>query len=489
MRLVTPLAILSLVACSSANAPAPASQTQTPKQIPITSKSVTALEHFNRGRDFADNLRQAEAASAMDEALKSDPDFALALMYRGIVTPGPKGLADIEQAKAKGALASTGEQMLIDAVLAGRRGELARSEELWAKLADSYGDDWRVHMGRGAQLYGSEKYDEAIASLTRATALEPSATGPAYNMIGYAHLVRGQTGPAIEALQKYASLNPNEPNPQDSLGEAQMAAGQMVEAEASFRKAATMSTPFPVAWEGVAYTKFFRGDWDGGRQALAEARKASSRPDDRVNADLLAIAATFAEGRTAEGLKQLDTFAASPDAPPVQVAFTSVFRAIALIENRKYSDAVAQATKAVENARSGKLPPFATVNLERLGWTVQAAAAGHSRDAAMAQKAVEALQAEAAKRPDDPQLQSSLHLAQGMLAAANKDVKAAKAHFDRCSDTDTYCHWQATAVSQNGGDASGAESSRAKLTRIYRRDPNYLYAWSRVAAKQAKASN
>jgi Flp pilus assembly protein TadD len=105
-------------------------------------------------------------------------------------------------------------------------------------------------------------------------------------MIGYAHLVRGETGPAIEALQKYASLNPNEPNPQDSLGEAQMAAGQMAEAEASFRKAASMSTPFPVAWEGVAYTKFFRGDWDGGRQALAEARKASPRPDDRVSTDL-----------------------------------------------------------------------------------------------------------------------------------------------------------------------------------------------------------
>jgi tetratricopeptide (TPR) repeat protein len=489
MRLITLLAILSLVACSSANEPAPAPQAQAPKQIPITSKSAAAVEHFNKGRDLADNLRQAEAASEFDEALKLDPDFALALLGRGMVTPGPKGLSDIEEAKAKASSVTKGEQMLIDAVLAGRRGERARSEEIWAQLADSFGDDWRVHMGRGAQLYGSEKYDEAIASLTKATTLEPSAAGPAYNMMGYAYLVRGQTAPAIEALKKYAALNPDEPNPQDSLGEALMAAGQMADAEASFRKAASMSTPFPVAWEGVAYTKFFRGDWAGGRQALEEARKASSRASDRASADQLAIAATFAEGRTAEGMKQLDSFAASSDTTPADVAFTAVFRGVALIESGRNADAAAQGMKAVESAGSGKFPPFITATLERWGWSVQSAAAGLSRDPGGAQKAADALQTAAAKRPDDPQLQSSLHLAQGMLAAANNDIKTARTHFDRCSDTDTYCHWQATAASQKAGDTSGAETSRARLTRVYQRDPNYLYGWSRIAGKQAKASN
>ena len=489
MRLMTSLAILSLFACSPAQAPAPAQQTQAPKQIPVTSKSTAAVEHFNKGRDLADNLRQPEAAAEFDEAIKLDPDFALALAYRGIVTPGRKGLEDIEQAKAKAGPVSKGEQMLIDAMLAGRRGEQARSVEIWGQLADAFPDDWRVHMGRGAQLYGSEKYDEAIVSFTKATTLEPTAAAPAYNMIGYAYLVRGQTAPAIEALKKYAELRPNEPNPQDSLGEALMAAGQMADAEAAFRKAATMSTPFPVAWEGVAYTKFFRGDWAGGREAVAEARKASSRPSDRVNADQLAIAATFSEGRAAEGMKHLDALAASSDATPADVAFTSVLRGVALIESGKYRDAAAQGAKAIETAQTGKFPPFATANLERLGWTVQAVAAGLSRDVAGAQKATEALQAAAAKRPDDPQLQSASHLAQGMLAAANKDIKSARMHFDRCSDIDAYCHLQATVVSQKAGDKAGAEASRAKLTRVYQRNPGYLYAWSRVAGKQAKSSN
>lgn len=487
MRLTAALAILSLIACSTANAPAPPAETQTPKEMPITSKSPEAVEHFKKGRDLADNLRQAEASAEFDQALKLDPDFALALAYRGVVAPGPEGLKDLENAKAKTAAASKSEQMLIDAMLASRQGEAAKSEAIWTQLADALADDWRVHMGRGAQLYGSEKYEEAIASFTKATTLNPSA-GPAYNLLGYAYLVRGQAAPAVEALKKYAALNPTEPNPQDSLGEALMAGGQMADAEAAFRKAASMSPAFTVAWEGVAYAKFFAGDWAGGRQALAEARKAS-RPSDRVSADRLSIAATFAEGRTAEGLKQLDAFAASSDLTPGDIALTSVVRGMALIESGKYGDAAAQGMKAVESAANGKLSPFATASLERWGWTIEAASAGLSRDAGRAQKAADALQAAATKRPDDPQLQSALHFAQGMAAAANKDVKSARMHFDRCSDSDTYCHWQAVVVSQKAGDTGGAEASRARLTRLYQRDPTYLYAWWKIAGKAAKASN
>ena len=486
MRLITSLAVLSLFACSSADAPSVPPQASRANEIPITSKSPQAVDHFRKGRELADNLRQAEATAEFNEALKLDPEFALALMYRGNATPGPGGLADIEQAKAKAATASKPEQILIDATLASRRNELARSQQLWGELAEAVPDDWRVHMGRGSQLYSAEKYDEAITSLTRATALNPSA-GPAYNMIGYAHLVQGETEPAIEALKKYAALNPNEPNPHDSLGEALMAAGRMTEAEASFRKAAAMGE-FPIAWEGVAYTKFFSRDWNGGRQALAEARKGSSRATDRVNIDRLGLAATFAEGRAGDGLKQLDAFVSSADVVPGDVAFADIFRGMVLIDSGRYADAAARGEKAVENSASGKFSPFLTMNLERAGWMVQAAAAGFSNDPGRAQKAVDALQAAAAKRPDNPQLASTVHFAQGMAAAASKDIKNASAHFERCSDSDIYCHWQAAAIRQKAGDTAGAEASRARLTRLHRRDPIYLLAWSRTGTT-AKVSD
>ena len=161
-------------------------------------------------------------------------------------------------------------------------------------------------------------------------------------MIGYAHLVQGQTGPAIEALTKYAAANPDEPNPHDSLGEALMAAGRFADAEAAFRKAAGMGSGFPIALEGVAYTKFFAGEWAAGRQALAEARKAAKRPNERIDVDLISAVAALAEGRTAEGLKQLDAMAASPDATPTDVAFVPVYRGMAFLEAATISRSVSR---------------------------------------------------------------------------------------------------------------------------------------------------
>ena len=145
--------------------------------------------------------------------------------------------------------------------------------------------------------------------------------------------------------------------------------------------------------------------------------------------------------------------------------------------------------KAIERAKSGNLPPFAATNLERWGLTIHAAAAGLSGDATAAQKDVEAMQSAASARPDDPLLQSAVHFAQGMEAAAKKDLKTARMHFERCSDADTYCHWQAIAISQKANDRAGADASRGRLARLYVRDPIYLYARSVVNRTAAKQTN
>jgi Flp pilus assembly protein TadD len=400
-------------------------------------------------------------------------------LYRGIVTPGPAGLKDIEEANAKASGISNPEQLLIQASLAWRRGEFGRSADLWKQLTDAVPGDWRAHMGRGAQLYGSQKYGEAIDSLNKATSINPNA-GPAYNMIGYAHLVQGESGPAVEALKRYADVNPNEPNPQDSLGEALMAGGQFSEAEAAFRKSAALSPSFYIAWEGVAYTKFFAGEWAAGREALATARKAATRGSDRVAVDRLAAVATLAEGKTAEGLKQIEAVGKSPDASAVDAAFTPVYRAMALAEGSRYRQAREELVKASESLDESKLPPGARANLVRWGAAVCAAAAGLGGDVEAARSDIAVIEKEVAAHPDDPLLQSTVHLAQGMLAVAQKDLKTARSHFDRCSDPDTYCHWQAFVVSQKAGDRAGADASRARLFRIYVRDPVYLYARTSV---------
>jgi hypothetical protein len=110
-------------------------------------------------------------------------------------------------------------------------------------------------------------------------------------------------------------------------------------------------------------------------------------------------------------------------------------------------------------------------------------------DAAGVEKSVAALKEASAAASTDPNLTSSVHLAEGMLAVAQKDLKAARAHFDKCSSQDSFCQWQAFDVSQKAGDAPGAQAALARLTKIYRRDPIFLYARSTAARTAAKPTN
>ena len=126
--------VLSFISCSG-SAPAPAEQPKPPAEIPITSKSPEAIDHFKKGRDLSDNLRTAEAAQELDQAIKLDPDFALALAYRGSGVPGPEGLKDLEQASAKAGAASKPEQLLIAALAVGPAGRL-RKESRSVEAAD-----------------------------------------------------------------------------------------------------------------------------------------------------------------------------------------------------------------------------------------------------------------------------------------------------------------------------------------------------------------
>jgi tetratricopeptide (TPR) repeat protein len=478
-RLLLSLSVaLSFISCSS-SAPAPAEQPKPPAEIPITSKSPEAIDHFKKGRDLSDNLRNAEAAQELDQAIALDPDFAQALAYRSGGVPGPEGLKDLEQASAKAGAASKPEQLLIAALLSGRQADFAKSQELWKQLTDAVPEDWRTHMGRGAQLYVLQKYRDALEALNKATALNPNA-GPAYNMIGYAHLVQGEAGPAVEALSKYASLAPSEPNPHDSLGEALMANGQFAEAEAAFQKAISLSPKFDVAWQGVAYTKFFRGDWAGGQAAVAKAHDASSRGSERLSAARLGAYGKLAEGKTAEGLSEIDVLAKSPDASATDVAFASVDRAGVLVESGRYRDAVAGAAQVLRAADGGQLPTGDALNVRNLALAVTAAAQGRMGDKAGAQQTVATLQKQVEARPDDPFASTTLHFAQGMLAVAEKDMKAARMHFEMCLAQDFACHWQALEVSRRAGDKAGAEAAGARLTRLYVRAPLYVYARARA---------
>jgi Tfp pilus assembly protein PilF len=59
-------------------------------EMPITTSSKEALKLFSAGVDKMENIERAVAAILFDQAIKKDPEFALAYLYRAHAGGGSK---------------------------------------------------------------------------------------------------------------------------------------------------------------------------------------------------------------------------------------------------------------------------------------------------------------------------------------------------------------------------------------------------------------
>ena len=171
------------VACANPPESAPPAAATQVEEIPVTSKSPEAIELFKKGRALVENVRNAEAALELNHALSLDPDFVSARAYLGLATPGAEGLKLIEDASAKAANLPEAERLLIDATLAGRRGEFAKATAALVQLTEKVPNDWRAHAILGQQYANQLQHAEAVAALKKSTALNQSV-GSVYNTLG-----------------------------------------------------------------------------------------------------------------------------------------------------------------------------------------------------------------------------------------------------------------------------------------------------------------
>jgi tetratricopeptide (TPR) repeat protein len=114
---------------------------------------------------------------------------------------------------------------------------------------------------------------------------------------------QGDTARAIAAFTEYVCILPQEPKAQDSLGEALRAAGRFEDAEDAFQKSADLSPQFFGGHEGIAFARFYAGNWPGGRDALAKAKAAATRRGDQMQMNIELAAAALAQKKTAEALQ------------------------------------------------------------------------------------------------------------------------------------------------------------------------------------------
>src|SRR6266446_1441882 len=142
------------------------------------------------------------------------------------------------------------------------------------------------------------------AALGRAKALLP----PALNLLGYAYIQTGtpDLAKAIASLQRYAEVQPNSPNPQDSLGEVLRFSGDDQGSLEHYSAALQIDPTYISSRYGLGDTSALMGNYIRARAEYDEAIAVANNPRDRSHSEFQKALVYFWEGQPAEGRKALD---------------------------------------------------------------------------------------------------------------------------------------------------------------------------------------
>jgi len=197
-------------------------------QHTATTRSRVAAAALDKAIALLDEVRFAEAIEQIKKAIDADPRYAYAHAYLGRYTQGMEGQKLLEKARQLAAGLPEADRLLIEAWLAGRKGETATYRANLERVATLAPDDWLSHMEMGNWAFGQRDLAAAVAAYEKAIALNPKAP-MAYSNLGYAHAETGRYDEGIAALKKYLALRPADANGYDSLAEIMLNAGKLEE--------------------------------------------------------------------------------------------------------------------------------------------------------------------------------------------------------------------------------------------------------------------
>src|SRR5262249_39154541 len=258
-RLLPPLLLLPALAFAA-----------DPATLPITTSSAEARALYLEGRDLLERLKATEGHLKTDQAVKKDPQFALAwLQWANTSGTAKEFQAGLDKAVANASHASEAEQKFIKAAEAGARSRPAEQERLLAELEKQFPNDARIQAQIGIVAFARQDYDGAVRSLARAVEIDPKFTLP-YNQLGYAYRAQGKNAEAEKTFKKYAELIPDDPNPHDSYAELLMRLGRYDESIGEYKKALQIDPYFLSAYVGIANNQIFAGKGDDARATLKQ---------------------------------------------------------------------------------------------------------------------------------------------------------------------------------------------------------------------------
>jgi tetratricopeptide (TPR) repeat protein len=239
------------------------------EEIPVTTSSETALEHFLAGRESMDTGDEIEARSQFAAAAEVDPSFVLAHLQAASVSGSfPEFRRHLDAAAAATASASDGEQLLVSIYQTYLANDTEKRLKLSEKLARMYPNSPRAYLNLASVLGSLNRNEEARDAISHAIRLEPELP-VSYTMLGFQYLFSEPKNFArSEAnMRKFIELRPELGKGYEYLGDVMRAQGKLELASAAYSRAVEMDESNAVAGLKVGHINSFLGNY-------AEARRA-----------------------------------------------------------------------------------------------------------------------------------------------------------------------------------------------------------------------
>ncbi len=282
--------------------------------LQIAERTTTSMEAYNyylRGFEDFQKFYYDNARRFLEKAVSIDSTFALAYVYLAFTCQQMRderaAIAAYQRAALYGEKGPEKEWLMIRAALVWN---VEKNTEKWEALMkeaiQKYPKEKWAHFYLGAGYSFQDRKDEAIAEWLSALRLD-SGFGPALNALGYAYARIGEFGKAIDCFQQYASVNPGDANPFDSMAEIYFKMGKLDEAAAKYREVLEMNPSFYQSHAALAYVSFLKENAKEGEAHLDQFIAQAGSPG--LAAEGYRMRATieyYGMGKRQQSLKDLD---------------------------------------------------------------------------------------------------------------------------------------------------------------------------------------
>ncbi|MCX7043404.1 MAG: putative peptide modification system cyclase [Gammaproteobacteria bacterium] len=251
------------------------------KPLPeATTRDLNALRAYSLGQKLRGEGRIEDASGLYEEAIRLDPDFALAYLGLARLRLGAGDDAGyyrlLEKAKSLRSRLTHREMLFLDATLSNYN---AAPEALakWRLLTEMYPDEYQGYYHYSlASWHHSYRYKSALEFLKPALAGRNPRLRSAYYLQGTLQMIEGQYTDSLASFQTYESLGGIGYNRQHA--EAFAVLRRYDEAErllASQKPTRVANNDFPLRATEATFP-LDRGRWDEGMTAMEDLLKASA---------------------------------------------------------------------------------------------------------------------------------------------------------------------------------------------------------------------